>query len=86
MASGESARLALPAPSAMPSTEAKGQREGEEQLQSPQEHQGAMVMGSGELDLRSLLQALPTRAELETMVTRLKEVHRRDLEVVRTKV
>lgn len=36
--------------------------------------------------LRTLLQALPTQADLDSLATRLEEVHRRDLEVVRIEV
>lgn len=40
----------------------------------------------GDPDLRALLQALPTRSDMEAMVSCLEEVHRRDLQLVRTEV
>lgn len=46
----------------------------------------ALPTESMEMDLRALMQALPTRADLEAMMARLEEVHRGDLKVVQTEV
>lgn len=42
--------------------------------------------GLGDMDLRVLLQALPTRVDIEKMITRLEEAHGRELKVVQTEV
>lgn len=70
----------------MPSTDIGVQSEAEDQLQRLQKQQEAPPKGLRDADLRTLLQAFLTRADLEAMVTRLEEVHRRDLKGVRAEV
>lgn len=53
---------------------------------SAPEQSNTKQTGLGELDLKALLQALPTRSEMEATVSRLEEVHRKDLQMVRTEV
>lgn len=39
-----------------------------------------------DMDLRAILQSLPTRADIEALIMRIEESHNRDIQEVRTKL
>lgn len=55
------------------------------QLDSPEQRAASSAV-SGDTDLRALLQALLTWADLEAMVAWVEEVHHRDLKLVQSEV